>query len=1038
MAIYSISLSFLFFCAESTSVTTRAVYYTVKEECDPETFIGNPLRDANIFPSAESPGTSETHHFIRIMLGVRHGFRLNESTGDLFTTERLNRESICTSITNVEKNRNLQRRLTNPAPFANLKWSAIAYANMSRPKATPSCRVELSIVVRAPDLQESWINVQITIQDIDDNPPFFETDQLNLTLSELTPVGAHFHLPEAIDLDEAENGIKSYGLFDPQQDDNWTDRGRNPADSFRGQPQFGLICQNAIADSSGCSLRLLLLRPFDFELRPEFTLFLIAEGGSKRGFTNLAYLTITISLKVENDHPPVFQFPKFDLRNEYKLSIPRNTPEGSSLIRLRAFDKDRGSAGRLTYQIGSDCTESVDSNLTATTVGRSFYRVNPLTGDVMVHTFLQNYPESKMRLHVCVRDHGTPRKSSHGTLNIALLDDVTRRAPSIIFKPLGGEPISGDNLVVFIPSAADSETILGLIWLADGDETEAKQGTCSLRPSRTFNISLELDLVEAGIILKKRTFAMKIAKGYHFADDFYSMRQRLARLNFSVICVSKASTVESRLLLRLSLPEERRFRFLSNEVHIKVEESSRPINDFYTLTTVNQAGQVEFAKAEPVTSVDCQKFMVHRRTGQLSLPFGIDRERVEKLICVFTAIDEAEEDSEQLGGYETQLEEVYSISTKQRASVTVILTVTDVNDNAPSLPSPVLDYGLNITEYDSRSPNISPSLVWIYLFTLQATDADVGANGTVIYELRDIHLTGNIFHRSPPRLPRFRLSAYSGELSVLAVDYPLLDRELIDGFVLVIKLSDIGMPFRLTGLHEVAVRLLDVNDNPPLFVDPLSETLIAQDKEYGVTLLDRMPWYYSMETTSGFWTQLRAFDPDLGENRTTHFTVLDNPPYYPAVTADTILLNATDISVFDDGRIWVEEKLLNSGVKTAVFIRVLDGGQQRQLFSDACLQINPNFSARELKTATADGFYGYDHLRDFSRRHASLNRHSLKLPVSLSAKGTTEDSGGGVHTLSSHALLLILGTALIFTVFVCVLIACFTIRKNQLISNTYQ
>ncbi|VDK88529.1 unnamed protein product [Dibothriocephalus latus] len=248
--------------------------------------------------------------------------------------------------------------------------------------------------------------------------------------------------------------------------------------------------------------------------------------------------------------------------------------------------------------------------------------------------------------------------------------------------------------------------------------------------------------------------------------------------------------------------------------------------------------------------------------------------------------------------------------------------------------------------------------------------------------MRDIRLTGNIFQSSPPRLPRFRLATYSGELSVQAADYPLLDREVIDGFVLVIKLSDIGTPFRLTGLHEVAVRLLDVNDNQPLFVDPLSEMLIAKDKEDDVTLLDRMPWYYSTETTSGFWTQLRAFDPDLGENRTTRFTVLDNPPYHPPVAADMVFLSATDISVFDDGRIWVEEKLLKSTVKTAVFIRVLDGGKQRQLFSDACLQINPDFSAREFKTATADVSHGPDHLRDFSRRHASLNRHPLSLPLS--------------------------------------------------------
>ncbi|BHF68776.1 protocadherin [Sparganum proliferum] len=915
---------------------------------------------------------------------------------------------------------------------------------MSHPTTTSSCRVDLSIVVRAPDLQESWINVQIIIQDIDDNYPFFETDQWNLTLGELTPVGAHFHLPEAFDLDEPKNGIRSYGLFgldqeeEMQQGENWAVRSRSVADSLVGPPQFGLICQTAFSVSSGCSLRLILLRPLDFELRPEFAFFLIAEGMNKRDSMDLAHMKINILVKNENDHAPIFQFPRFDSRNMYKLSIPRSTREGSRLIRLRATDKDRGSAGRLVYHVDPDCGESITSNLTDLAVRNKFFRVDTLTGDITVRSALKSYPGASVKLRVCVRDHGTPPKSAHGTLNIILLQDVTEGVPRIIFKPLGGEPISGGDLIVSIPSAADSDTILGLVWIGDGGGEGAQHGTCSLKTAHTANISLQLDLVEAGLILNRRTFTMKVAKNYHFTEDFNVMRQRLTQLNWSVVCVSGAYTIESRLLLRLSLPEERRFRFISNEVRIKVEESSRPINDFYTLTTINHVGQVEYARAEPVSTTECHKFIVHRRTGQLSLPFGIDRERSEKLTCVFTAVDEVTGDGEQVGGEETKMEEFYSVTAKQRAMVTVVLTITDVNDNAPSLSPSILDYGLNITEYDSRSPNVTTSSEWIYLLNLQATDADAGANGTVLYELRDIRLTGNIFHGSPPRLPRFRLAAYSGELSVQAVDYPLLDRELIDGFVLVIKLSDIGTPFRLTGLYEVAVRLLDVNDNRPMFLDPLSETLVSKNNEDGVILLDRMPWYYSTETTSGYWTQLRAFDPDLGENRTTHFTVLDEPPYHPAVAANTVFLNAKNISLFDDGRIWVEEKLLKSGVHYAVFVRVVDGGKLRQLFSDACLHINPDPSVRNQKTATTALSQESDHLRDFSRRHASLKRHPFSLPVSFSTKGTTAASTDGAHIPSSHALLLLSGTALILAVMVCVVIACFTVRKDRRIPNTCQ
>ena len=142
------------------------------------------------------------------------------------------------------------------------------------------------------------------------------------------------------------------------------------------------------------------------------------------------------------------------------------------------------------------------------------------------------------------------------------------------------------------------------------------------------------------------------------------------------------------------------------------------------------------------------------------------------------------------------------------AVATVTIMLTDVNDNAPMWPHPII-----VTMIQENV--IEPTLI----ATVQANDLDDGNSGVVTY-----HFTND--------LDRFLINSTTGELTVVMA----FDREQVQLVSIMVTARDNGTP-QLSSQVEVLIEILDVNDNSPYFPYPYMFARVCENAVIGQTVL---------------------------------------------------------------------------------------------------------------------------------------------------------------------------------------------------------
>ncbi|NXY12285.1 PCDGA protein, partial [Pteruthius melanotis] len=151
-----------------------------------------------------------------------------------------------------------------------------------------------------------------------------------------------------------------------------------------------------------------------------------------------------------------------------------------------------------------------------------------------------------------------------------------------------------------------------------------------------------------------------------------------------------------------------------------------------------------------------------------------------------------------------------------------VITVTDVNDNAPEI---------SVRSAVSAISEDSPSGTVVALLHVQ--DRDSGANGQV-----RCSLDGDV----PFRLQSSHGSYYS------VVTARELDREQVSEYNVTVRAADGGSP-PLQSSAVLALRVLDVNDNAPVFAQERYSARVAENNAAGALVL-----------------RVRATDADWGQN----------------------------------------------------------------------------------------------------------------------------------------------------------------------------
>nr|XP_057942442.1 protocadherin Fat 3 isoform X4 [Doryrhamphus excisus] len=163
------------------------------------------------------------------------------------------------------------------------------------------------------------------------------------------------------------------------------------------------------------------------------------------------------------------------------------------------------------------------------------------------------------------------------------------------------------------------------------------------------------------------------------------------------------------------------------------------------------------------------------------------------------------------------------------ARTAVEVTVMDANDN-----SPVCNQAVYSTSFpEDIAPNKG-------VLTVGATDADSGSSAEIQYSLFGIGVED------------FYMDANTGELRTAAP----MDRETTPTYKLIAQATDGGGLFCRS---DVSLKVLDVNDNAPLFAS-----------------LHYVASVYENAVPNTLLTRLQASDPDEGLNRTVAYSLVDS------------------------------------------------------------------------------------------------------------------------------------------------------------------
>ena len=213
---------------------------------------------------------------------------------------------------------------------------------------------------------------------------------------------------------------------------------------------------------------------------------------------------------------------------------------------------------------------------------------------------------------------------------------------------------------------------------------------------------------------------------------------------------------------------------------------------------------------------------------------GLDREKVYKYSLVVIAYD---------GG-----------SPSRTSSVSVTITVTDVNDNAPHMT-------VNTLTSDGVAQITENMDVGTFVALLSVTDSDQGSNGNTAcfltswnnaFELVDLQTSG-----------MFKI-----------VTKVQLDADTRDQYNLTVECDDMGVP-RLTSSCIVPVTVIDLNDNAPQFTQTLYNASVLENSSPGTSLI-----------------QVTATDRDSGDNGLVSYTIFGDSIKYFTIDNQTGLIRA--------------------------------------------------------------------------------------------------------------------------------------------------
>ncbi|XP_071105938.1 protocadherin Fat 4-like [Haliotis cracherodii] len=504
--------------------------------------------------------------------------------------------------------------------------------------------------------------------------------------------------------------------------------------------------------------------------------------------------TVNVRVLDANDNDPMFCHLNICNNSAIYANILEKSPVGTVVALPQVRDDDIGQNGKVTLSLtgnGSDLF-NIDSETGLVRIKEQIEINRLFQRGILSGNFSNN---GTFDLTIVAEDHGTNPRRSNVTLHLSI-QEINDGAPTFsnnVYNYTIPEEENADYLVGDVEASAKNATGLTFTYSMIG----------SGQADEHFKINANTGSIKTTEALDRET-----RQRYSFAVQVRDGRVP-ERTAYAVVMVTLSDVNDN--VPTFSLPVYR----------ITVSEDATPQNLTEVSATDADTGVNGRVTYTLTTATDV--FVLDHTSGQLRLNGSLDRETQATYVLTVMATD---------GG-----------SQPLNSTSQVIVTVSDVNDNAPTFVN--VPYIVYIAE------NSPPGQALVHVL---ATDPDQGLNGRVVY-----------FLQPDAGTDVFQIDALDGKVtSVRSLDFE--HKEVYD---LTVMAEDLGTP-SLNSTTTITVHVNDTYDTKPQFTPDFYSVTVSVATPVGTPLNVTLNagngnFYYTL--TSGNDGNLFDIVPDTGVMR---------------------------------------------------------------------------------------------------------------------------------------------------------------------------
>ncbi|XP_042181726.1 protocadherin gamma-A11-like isoform X15 [Oncorhynchus tshawytscha] len=239
----------------------------------------------------------------------------------------------------------------------------------------------------SPPLSSSK-SVQLSVADVNDNPPVFEEQSYKAHVTENNKPGSSVCSVTARDPDWRQNGTVIYSLLPGE---------------VNGVPVSSFLSVN------GDTGVIHAVRSFDYEQFRSFKVQVVArDNGSPPLSSNV---TVSVFITDVNDNSPQILYPAPEGNSFMTELVPKAAHGGSLVSKVIAVDADSGQNAWLSYHI----VKSTDPGL---------FTIGLHSGEIRTKRDMSESDSMKQNLIVSVKDNGQPSLSATCTIYLVISDNL--------------------------------------------------------------------------------------------------------------------------------------------------------------------------------------------------------------------------------------------------------------------------------------------------------------------------------------------------------------------------------------------------------------------------------------------------------------------------------------------------------------------------------------------------------------------------------------------------------------------------------------